>query len=307
MKKFLRYVALFIIPILSFLACLEILVHTIPNSYKYKYDYVRANGASIKAIAIGHSQFYDDFKSSSFYLPSFNLSNSAQGYMEDYYILEELLPSLPNLEMVILPIGYLNVGREEKFTYRSCYYYEYMHINYDGQLPLEYHFECFNIRSSIKKVYSYYINHEDIVGCDSLGCRKHELSQKKDDVFSNVMASYTLNKGDNMFFAGERYFRNIIRLLTKNDIRVVLVSPPYCWGSCEYVNHEQKEWVKNYIRSVCEDFPMLAYLDLEDDKQFIKTDFNDASHLNAVGSEKFVKKLNLFINVESNLINDCDE
>ena len=105
MKKFFKYTVLFLLPVVLLLIALEVAVHTIPNSYSYKYKYVKTNGKNIKAVGIGHSQFYDDFKSDSFFLPAFNLSNSAQGYMEDYYLLRELLPYMPNLEMVLLPIA----------------------------------------------------------------------------------------------------------------------------------------------------------------------------------------------------------
>ena len=65
---------------------IELITAQIPNSYSYKYNYIKTNGNKIQALAIGHSQLYDGFKPESFYLPSFNLCNSSQSYVDKILI-----------------------------------------------------------------------------------------------------------------------------------------------------------------------------------------------------------------------------
>lgn len=292
MRKFLKYCILFVLPIFIFMVGLEVLLHSIPNSYKYKYDYVRTKGESIKAVAVGHSQFYDDFKSEDFYLPAFNLSNSAQGYMEDYYVLKELLPYMPNLEMVLLPIGYMTVGREEEFTQKSCFYHEYMNVDYDGKLPLQYRFECLSVRSSIKKILLYYLKHDDVVRCDSLGWSPQSVSKREKPLGeSNVIDTYTILPDASMFLAGESYLINILDLLEQNNITAVLVSAPYYWTGYEKKNNKQEKWAINYIQNLCKERPHLIWINMESDPMFIESDFFDESHLTVEGAEKFTKKL----------------
>ena len=84
MKRFLKYCGLFFLPIALSLLAIELITAQIPNSYSYKYNYVKKNGDKIQALAIGHSQLYDGFKPESFFLPSFNLCNSAQSYVDAY-------------------------------------------------------------------------------------------------------------------------------------------------------------------------------------------------------------------------------
>ena len=137
---------------------IELITAQIPNSYSYKYNYVKINGNKIQALAIGHSQLYDGFKPESFYLPSFNLCNSAQSYVDNYYLLCELLQDMPNLKVVIMPIGYLNVDIKKSdinLTDRSCYYYKYMNIDYDGRVPLRYRLECFDPNRAGSKIIQY--------------------------------------------------------------------------------------------------------------------------------------------------------
>ena len=132
MHRFLKYSLLFLIPLTILLIVLEIVVTRIPNSYSYKYNYVKTHGESIEVIAIGHSQLYDGFMAEAFSQPAFNLANHDQMYQENYYVMKELLPYLPKLKMVIMPIGYIDVVEEEeewRFNNIACFYHEYMHVN----------------------------------------------------------------------------------------------------------------------------------------------------------------------------------
>lgn len=301
MKLFIKNSILFVLPIILLLVVLEIIVGSIPNSYSYKYNYVRKNGEKIQAIAIGHSQLYDGFKSESFYLPSFNLCNSGQGYLDNFYLLGELLPYMPNLKMVIMPIGYINVGKTKdniediELTDRSCYYHKYMNIDYDGHVPLKYLFECFDPFRSAKKIVSYYVLHSDIVGCDSMGRRStHYLKNRKHALGeNNLFELYTCKEydSDKMCLKEESYLVKTFDKLMKKKIQVVLVSPPYYWN-CGFgiANKEQKMFAKNRITELRKKYP-IQYIDLESDTTFTYDDFFDETHLSELGAEKFTQLL----------------
>lgn len=294
MKRFIYLLALFIIPIIGCLTLMEIIVSRIPNSYRYKYNYVTEKGHSIEALAIGHSQLYDDFMPDLFFLSAFNLSNSAQDYTDNYYILRELLPYMPNLKVVIIPIGYLNVADisfKDELSERSCYYHKYMKVDYDGRLPLKYWFECFNPKKAGKKIVSYYFLHSDMVGCDSLGRRStHNLRDMSEELGNgNLFKIYTLkqNNYEELRIGYEESLLRTIRLLSDNDIAIVLVSPPYFWDKYKDINRVQLEYEKRFIAHLCEDYPQIHYVDLEDKKRFDENDFYDESHLSKVGAQKF--------------------
>ena len=301
MKLFIKNSVKFVLPIILLLVILEIIVGTIPNSYSYKYNYVRKNGKKIQAIAIGHSQLYDGFKPESFYLPSFNLCNSGQGYLDNFYLLGELLSYMPNLKMVIMPIGYINVGKTEdsiedmELTDRSCYYHKYMKIDYDGHVPLKYLFECFDPFRSVKKIFSYYVFHSDIVGCDSMGRRStHYLKNRKHVLgYENLFKLYTCKEHNRveMCIKEESYLEKTFDMLMKKKIQVVLVSPPYYWN-CGYgiVNKEQKMFAKNRITELRKRYHF-QYIDLESDTTFTYDDFFDETHLSELGAEKFTHML----------------
>lgn len=298
MKKFLKYTGFFCTPLLLFFLVLEIVVGQIPNSYSYKYNYVIEKGESIQAVAIGHSQLYDDFKPEFFCLPAFNLSNSNQTFRDSYYILKELLPYMPNLELVILPIGYFDVGNsnsDEGLTDRSRYYHKYMHIDYDGQVPIKYMYESLNPRLAINKVFQYYVQHVDMVGCDSLGTRNnHYLIDRSRQLGDANLERYTIKNNGPFCIREQKYLNNIIKSLEDLNISVVLVSPPYYWGDYTAINRNQVEFIKNTVMSLSEDINCM-YVDMESDTTFVYDDYYDETHLNEFGGEKFTRKLNQLI------------
>lgn len=302
MKRFLVCILAFLVPVAVFFAALEIMVHTIPNSYSYKYKYIETNGNSIEAIALGHSQLYDDFMPQAFRMHSFNLCNSSQFYKEDYYLLSELLPYMPNLKMVILPIGYVSVKDfdSDDFNERSTFYYEYMNLNFNHTIPIYYRYECFYPKRAFEKITSYYLHHIDIVGCDSLGMRNsHNLKDRQQKkIEPNMLKAYTLNTSNKneMFVWGEQYLMRIGSILQSKHIKLVLVSPPQYWSCFDEMNLEQKVFLQKKIVSYKEQFPF-QYINLEDDNRFVDDDFFDDAHLSELGAEKFTKILNDSISI----------
>lgn len=300
MKHFLSYCTIFAIPIIIFLITLEIVVEYIPNSYSYKYNYVIKHGDGIQALAVGHSQLYDGFMPESFFLPSFNLCNSAQSYIDNYYLLRELLPYMPNLKLVIMPVGYadvkvINNKTKMKLYSRSCYFHKYMNLDYDGHVPIRYFFESFDPQRASKKVYSYYFEHSDIVGCDSMGRRStHYLRDRKYKLGYEWLKKYTRKECayHKLCLGDEDFLLKTIEMLCEKNILIVMVSPPYYWD-CGFknVNEGQRRFVKRYMDDLCRKYPIL-YFDHESDSTFTYDDFFDEMHLSEIGAEKFTEKLN---------------
>lgn len=292
MKRFFKYVVIFLLPILVYLTILEILVDEIPNSYSFKYNYVKTKGDKIEAIAIGHSQLYDGFDPGCFKVRSFNLCNSAQHYIDNYYILKELLPLMPNLKMVIMPIGYMNatVVDNDEISSRSRFYYKYMGIKYDGQIPLKYRFECLNPKEAREKLFCYYRG-EDMVRCDSLGRSHHEVQTEVKSFVYTYLTRWTQPRNRKLFLGNEDYFLKTIDLLKEKKITIILVSPPIYWGEYVGVNDDQQRFIKEYAENLAKKYA-LYYVDFESDTSFLCEDFFDEGHLNNKGAEKFTGKLN---------------
>ncbi len=214
MKRFFLYILLFAIPVALVMATLEVIVHKIPNNYSYKYNYIKEKGNTIKTLGIGHSQMVDGFQPKYYSEASFNLSQVAQQYDVNYYLLRNLIDQMPNLRRVIMPIGYLNVVDSmqsySEINERGCYYHEYMNVDFDGRLPIQYYYECFNPYRAIKKIVSFYGTKRVIRTCDDLGTEKatmHSLPETKDKLYGfTLKPSVTSFKIDYSDFFGKNLY-----------------------------------------------------------------------------------------------------
>ncbi len=301
MNRFIKYGLLFVIPLAIMLLTLEAIVTRIPNSYQYKYDYVKTHGDSIEVIAIGHSQFYNGFMAEAFSRPAFNLANHDQMFQENYYVMKELLPYLTKLKTVIMPIGYIDVIAEEeewRFNSIACFYHEYMNVNYGGHLPLKDWYECFSPHRAYEKAVSYYIHHEDIVCCDSLGRESsHNLKDRKEPLGANshhFLNGYTAEESDQYFIRGSSHLMHLIELLEGKGIELVLVSPPYFWGDFK-PNKSQLAFLQQFVGGLQQKHH-IRHIDLQFDHDFVDSDFYNETHLSEFGAEKFTKKIDGILN-----------
>ena len=109
MKKFLRNIGLFILPIVVVGVGLEILAESIPNSYTYKREYIEQHGAQIRTLILGSSNAYDGINPSVL-SHAFNLANSSQTLEDDYRLLAKHIDSIDSLQTVIVGLGYHSLG-----------------------------------------------------------------------------------------------------------------------------------------------------------------------------------------------------
>ena len=297
MRRFIKFSLIFIIPLAVFFVTLEAMVLRIPNDYSYKYDYVKEHGSSIKVIAIGHSQLLNGFIPEVYGDSTFNLSNAGQRYIDDYYILHELIDSLHNLRQVIIPIGYLDVVdalSDTTLQELSVYYHEYMHLDYDGKLPLGHYFECFNIRQTCGKLIKHYILGEAVLSCEKHGER---YKPKNKNIYSttNVLYTYTVKKDVDMKIQDGYYLERLLELLIGKKIKVLLVSPPYLWSLFRDKNEDQISFHNSYVNNLLKRYDV-TYIDLQDSDYFSKEDYADVAHLSFKGAHKFTSLLRQYNN-----------
>ena len=298
MRRFVKKCIYFLLSLLPLLLLLEWAVVRIPNSYSYKYDYVKNYGDSLETVAVGYSQIYDGFMSQEYEEHTFSLANSAQYILENYYLLEELLPYMPNLKTVIMAIGYTDVLSEERewwFEERSVFYREYMNLWFDGHLPVSYWFECFNPAQAIDKARTYYLNHEDIVKCDSLGMqhlKRHKGKLNSDN--HHHLRTYTCPpESEHYYIRSEAHLIKLIEMLDKRGVELVLVSPPHHWGDFQY-NEEQMKFLNEYTSQLTEEYHV-RYFNMHFDEDFNEDDFHNEAHLCEEGAVKFTRKLHQLI------------
>ena len=167
MKRFLRNIALYALPLLIIAVVMEFIAEAIPNSYTYKLDYIEQKGAEIRTLILGSSNAYDGLNPS--VLPkAFNLANSSQTLEDDYRLLAKYIDSMDSLQMVIVGLGYHSLGTTKE-EHRRTYYTLYMDL-YPRWPINKYSFEVCNPEMLVKKIIKYAVS-RDVTRCDSLGQR----------------------------------------------------------------------------------------------------------------------------------------
>ena len=167
MKRFLRNIALFVMPLLIIAVVLEIVAESLPNSYTYKRTYMEQHAGEIQTLFLGSSNAYDGLNPN--VVPNaFNLANSSQTIEDDYRLLSRYINSMDSLQTVVLGMGYHSLALTTHAN-RRMYYTIYMDLY--PRWPLsEYSFEVFNLELLLKKITKYTVS-RDIMRCDSLGQR----------------------------------------------------------------------------------------------------------------------------------------
>ena len=167
MKRFLRNIVLFVMPLLIIAVVLEIVAESLPNSYTYKRTYMEQHAGEIQTLFLGSSNAYDGLNPN--VIPhAFNLANSSQTIEDDYRLLSRYIDAMDSLNTVVLGLGYHSLALTTHAN-RRMYYTIYMDIY--PRWPLsEYSFEVFNLELLLKKIVKYTVS-QDIMRCDSLGQR----------------------------------------------------------------------------------------------------------------------------------------
>jgi hypothetical protein len=89
MKKFLKIFIYFFIPIVIASACLEVYMRHIPNSYKYKDEWMKKNGNTVETLILGSSHAYYGINPEYLSWKAFNLANVSQDLERDFFVLDK--------------------------------------------------------------------------------------------------------------------------------------------------------------------------------------------------------------------------
>lgn len=292
MRRFLRDIGLFLLPIAVMAIGLEIVAEAIPNSYSYKRQYIECEGADIQTLILGSSNAYDGINPS--VLPhAFNLANSSQTLEDDYRLLVRYIDDIDSLQMVIVGLGYHSLGAVMEDN-RHTYYTIYMNL-YPRWPISKYSFEVFNLELLTKKIIKYAVS-RDVTRCDSLGQRVGHTKAavvdgkefwNKDAAALAQNDAFDVRHSLNVIEKNKSYLYAIINLCEVQHVQPVIVTMPV---KAEYKKVMPTEQIALHD-SVMRSLPSSAiYIDASD--WHISDDgWYNATHLTREASVEFTKRL----------------
>ncbi len=279
--------------------CAEMYARSIPNSYRYKKEWMDAHCDSVNLLIMGNSHMLSI--DPSLFKNAFNLANSSQNLEYDCWLLKEYVGKCPNLSVVLLPVDYHNMFsvdyeiKDASSWNRSIYYNLYMGYPKHGYLSM-YHYELacsrFMISKILKYTYSVIIGSPYDIKCDKLGRRvpktEKNVEQVSHRIFKSDLKKHSYSKLISEIRSNSKYLEEIINICRSRDIRLIMISTPYWHTYNDYLDSIRLGLLDSCVFDLHNRYNV-EYYNYRDDVRFIMNSslFSDGQHLSRKGSDIF--------------------
>jgi hypothetical protein len=105
-RRFLRDLGLFLLPLAAGTLALEGLLSGLPTSYSQKRDLLERASPQVEVLVLGTSHAYHGLDPGALRRPAFNLANVSQSLRYDRLLLDTYVDRLPRLSLVLLAVSY---------------------------------------------------------------------------------------------------------------------------------------------------------------------------------------------------------
>lgn len=301
MKRFVKVLILFFLPILCGLGVLDFGMRSVPNDYSYKNKWLQQNISHIHIWTFGSSHGLYGINPKYFSKPAFNSAHVSQSLRYDDFIFNKFIGLADSLEWVVLPISYftmtscMELGTEWWRVKNYCLYYDCPYHKFEIKYNCEIIGNPSTIYSQIKRVGKYWIKGTDDFGCDSLGLDLgYSKDHREENWFSNgpqrvKYHTKNLNEKREIIQENTEYLKNIIVSCKERNVRVLLLTTPVCstyYDNIDFLQYELMVGTCENLENSCDN---VKYLNLLRDSRFVEDDFFDADHLETEGAAKLTR------------------
>jgi len=303
MKRFVIKTIYISLPILGVAILMELLLRNTPNDYLFKKQYLDKHSSEIETLILGSSHSFYGFNPEYFSSNTFNASHISQSLNYDFEILKKYQDQFKNLKTIILPISYftlfgkLEAGSE---SWRVKNYIIYYDLNSSKSL-IDYSEVLSNrINVNIKRIASYYVLGNSTISCTDLGWGTSYNSKNARDLAEtgktaskrHTMEDINSDKYQQIFQENIFILESIIQWSNKNNVNVLLLTPPAFETYRQNLNQEQLKITINTTSEICSRYENCIYENLLSDINFVALDFFDADHLSEIGAKKLSELIN---------------
>lgn len=293
MKRYIRLLIIFVIPLFVFFLSIELVLRKIPNDFKYKAKYLDKNSEKLDLLILGSSHSLSFVIPENLPMNAFNAANLNQTLKYDHFIFSKYKDKMKNLKTVIIPISYgsfftsLDNGKDK---WRIKDYKLYM--GYDDVNPLKYNLEVTNGSTAVQfqQCYDYLIKGEDMIDCSEkgFGIKFSRDPQSKLEI-TGKSVSDRHNRECSLDYVEENlmHLEYIIGECQKRSIKVVLYTAPAYKSYRTYLKPELLKKTYELIKVIESKYDNVKYKNYLEDERFDSNLFRDVDHLNEMGAIKF--------------------
>lgn len=307
MKRFIKVLILFLLPVICGCVLLEYGMRNVPNSYSFKKNWLDKNISSVHIWSFGSSHGLYGISPKYFSKSAFNSAHVSQPLKYDTFIFEKYIEQTDSLEWVILPISYFTMtskmedGEEWWRIKNYCIYYDCPYHEWEPKYNIEIIGNPLAFYKQIKRVGRYWIKGIDDNSCDSLGLDLgYSKTKRGEEWYMNgeQRAKYhtkDLQSKKPIIQENISYLESIIKKCEEKNVSVLLLTTPVCSTYYECVDTAQYSLMIETCEEMTQKYNNVQYLNLFKDSRFVEEDFFDADHLETDGAAKLTKILDEYI------------
>ncbi len=307
MKKFIKKIIFFSLPLLICAALIEAALRSIPNDYLFKKQYLDSYSSEIETLILGSSHSFYGLNPDYFSSRTFNAGYIAQSLKYDYEILKKYKDIFYEIKTIILPISYFSLYYDLESDHESWRVKNYI-LYYDlkSSSKLKNYSEVLSNKGStnIKRLINYYISGESNISCTASGYGKiNNFAETVGLIETGKIAAKRHTKNNIYSKANVKIFNqnililnSILDLCKERNIKVILFTPPAFHSYIKSLNNEQLNITVKTTKEICSKYNNCIYKNLLNDENFTELDFYDADHLSERGAEKLSRLINHKIN-----------
>jgi len=298
MKQFWIYLGCVMAAVVIFLSVGEYLVRQVPNTHKFKHEWMKKHHNEVEILTLGGSHSWEGIKPEILGNHAFSLANSSQMLQYDYFLFNNY--DFPNLKEVVITISFPTLFADdyeydERRWFNVIYYKIYMNCPYHSDFS-KYNFEFSNMKTFQDKLRQFFRRAE--LNSDEYGCAILNTISNKDTIRWNN-GSEALEAADRHNHIGDfsHIDTNLTRLqkitdyCTNHKIQLVLVTTP-CWKIyTDNLDSSRLAKMREIMSDYCKRNPNVLYLNYLTNTRFVADDFFNSDHLSTIGAEKFTKIL----------------
>lgn len=310
MKRFIKVIILFLLPVICGCVLLEYGMRNVPNSYSFKKNWLDLNISSVRIWSFGSSHGLYGISPRYFSKPAFNSAHVSQPLKYDAFIFEKYIEQADSLEWVILPISYFTMtskmedGEEWWRIKNYSLYYDCPYHEWEPKYNIEIIGNPLSFYKQIKRVGRYWIKGIDDNSCDSLGLDLGYSKTKRGEEWymngHNRVELHTQNLKllNDIIQENRKYLESVIKKCEEKNVSVLLLTTPACSTYYECVDSAQYSLMTETCEEMAQKYNNVQYLNLFKDSRFVEEDFFDADHLETDGAAKLTKILDEYISVD---------
>lgn len=300
MKRFLKRVIFFLLPLLMIAVLIESFILTYPSTFNKKADFINKN-KDIEVLILGSSHNEQAINPQYLSLKTASLANGGQDLRLDEALFFRYVEELSQLKAVIVEVDYHTLEFSQPRDYfKLPWYYRYHNIELGEIEPINKLLiytsspQFFNklVKQNItSKGHKIKLNDWGFT-IDGVRDEFKGLNYNEDTIVK-LARKRTIKRHNKISIAylneSKKRINRIINYCNNNDIQVILLSSPMYHTYLTIKRIEKENHRVEYIDSLLNVHKGLIYLGYENDPRFLVTDFRNEDHLNSKGAEKFSK------------------